>query len=294
MEQACGTSTPKGNTIPLGHHKKRAYFVTFWHDYPTALPQNVKYMITCEDETKDGQFHGHAFIYFNNPVTMKAVKKLFGGDCHCEKVISNSDCIKYVKGEIKDERKVKHDIKEYGEMPQDNGKHKVKDLRAISNPDELDWREFNTWMKIKALPQKINKKEWRKDVNVIWIQGPSGIGKTNKAEELCDDEFEEIKYDGNFWHGVVDGKGCAVYDDFRDSHMKASEFINFIDYRTHNMNVKNGSVRNNYNKIIITTIQPIGTIYKNMPEEAREQWMRRVKVINMFPPSFLDQLDVSL
>lgn len=54
------------------------------------------------------------------------------------------------------------------------------------------------------------------------------------------DEFEEVKYSNGFWNGVSDGNGCAVYDDFRDSHISASEFINFIDYNVHNLNVKGG------------------------------------------------------
>lgn len=282
MEQAQGASSPKGNTSTLGRSKRRNYFVTFWHEYPHELPSNCKYLVTCEDSTEEGQFHGHAFVYFRNEVTMKAVKKLFGDDCHCEWPASNTECIAYVKGETGDERHAKHDVHEYGTPPLDNGHHQVKDLKEIKDPDELNWREFNTWQKIQALPKKVKKSEWSKKVAVIWIQGPSGAGKSNKAEELADEEFEELKFDGNFWHGVVDGEGCAVYDDFRDSHMKASEFINFIDYRSHNMNVKGGSKRNNYSKIIITSIQKAEDIYKGMPEEAREQWLRRMQIVDMY------------
>lgn len=282
MDQAEGPSTPKGNTSNLGGLKRRSYFVTFWHEYPHELPNNCRYLVTCEDSTEEGQFHGHAFIYFKNKVTMKAVKKLFGDDCHCERPAKNSECIAYVKGETGDERHAKHDFHEYGDPPCDNGCHKVKDLKEITNPDELSWQEFNTWQKIRAMPKKVKRSEWSKTIAVIWIQGPSGVGKSNKAEELADEEFEEIKFDGNFWHGIVDGNGCAVYDDFRDSHMKASEFINFIDYRSHNMNVKGGSRRNEYTKIIITSIQRAEDIYRGAPEEAREQWLRRMQIVDMY------------
>ena len=47
----------------------------------------------------------------------------------------------------------------------------------------------------------------------------------------------------------------ALYDDFRDSHMKPSEFINFIDYNVHGLNIKNGEIQNNYKYIIITSVQ---------------------------------------
>lgn len=96
------------------------------------------------------------------------------------------------------------------------------------------------------------------------------------------DEFDEIKHIGEFWHGITDGEGCAVYDDYRDSHMKASEFINFIDYNKHQLNIKGGSVTNSYNLIIITSIQRINEIYYTIPYEAREQWIRRVSIVDMY------------
>ena len=213
---------------------------------------------------------------------MSAVKKLFGDDCHCKRIFSNSGCIQYVKGEIGDERHAKHDVHEYGDPPHDNSHHTVKELSEIKDPNDLSWQEFNTWQRVRTLAKKVKKSEWSKTVQVVWIQGPSGVGKSNKAEELADDEFEELKFDSSFWHGVIDGEGCAIYDDFRDSHMKASEFINFIDYRSHNLNVKGGSIRNMYSKIIITSIQRADSIYKGAPEEAREQWLRRMQIVDMY------------
>lgn len=73
-------------------------------------------------------------------------------------------------------------------------------------------------------------------------------------EEKGVEEFEEVKFNGQFWMGVSEGTGCAVYDDFRASHMKPSEFINFIDYNVHNLNVKGGQIKNKYNLIIITSV----------------------------------------
>lgn len=90
-----------------------------------------------------------------------------------------------------------------------------------------------------------------------------------------------VKFDGNFWHGVNSNGQIAVYDDFRDSHMKASEFINFIDYNIQLMNIKGGTVKNNYKLIIITSIQPLETIYRNMCGEPRKQWERRVQEIKI-------------
>ena len=64
--------------------------------------------------------------------------------------------------------------------------------------------------------------------------------------------------------------------------MKASEFINFIDYNKHIMNIKGGSKQNNYELIILTSVQKLEDIYRNMTGEPRLQWERRVEIINMF------------
>ena len=106
-------------------------------------------------------------------------------------------------------------------------------------------------------------------------------------------EFSIVKFENPFYHGVTDGKGVAIYDDFRDSHMKASEFINFIDYNKHKMNVKGGSVMNNFNRIIITSVQRPEELYRNMDEEPKKQWLRRIEVINLFPETDFEIEDTS-
>lgn len=282
MEQAQGTST-RGNTRNTGGTKRRNYMVTFWdNDYPRELPKQATYMCTCEDSTKDGRFHGHAFIYFKNPCTMKAVKKLFGDDCHVEKPAKNSDCIGYVL----DTTKRKHDFQEFGKRPMDNGVHNMKDLLAME-PEDVNPLYYNVYTKAKAeQANDIDIDDWKKDVKVYWIQGPSGIGKTERAKQIIREQPREkvniLKYENGFWSGIGSAP-YAIYDDFRDSHMKASEFINFIDYNKHSMNIKGGTKINNYKLIIITSVQRIEEIYRGMDDEPRQQWMRRVEVIDMFP-----------
>ena len=63
--------------------------------------------------------------------------------------------------------------------------------------------------------------------------------------------------------------------------MRASEFINFIDYNIHPMNKKGGSVQNRFSTIIITSIQSPESIYTNMDGEPRKQWMRRIETVQM-------------
>lgn len=272
------TAQSSGNTNPS--LRARAFQLTL---NDTSVYDDLKdefrklkscdYFISCREiAPTTGHEHIHMYAHFSNSYQLS--RRIMDYHAHVELCRgSPQDNIAYIKkdGTILDT---------WGDEPH-QGYHTVGELRSIKDPSDLNWNEYSTWQKIKAEPRKVRTSEWSKQVEVIYIEGPSGCGKSNFAQKLLEDsgvdEFEEIKHVGEFWHGVVDGCGTAVYDDFRDSHMSASEFINFIDYRTHNLNVKGGSIRNGYTKIFITSVQSIEDIYTNVYGEPRLQWLRRTQ-----------------
>lgn len=89
------------------------------------------------------------------------------------------------------------------------------------------------------------------------------------------------KYANGYWNNVNPNIKIMIYDDFRDSHLPASEFINLIDYNKHPMNIKGGSVINNYELIIITSVIDLDCIYSNLDDEPKQQWMRRIDWIKL-------------
>ncbi|KAG4098203.1 hypothetical protein H8356DRAFT_1674046 [Neocallimastix lanati (nom. inval.)] len=67
--------------------------------------------------------------------------------------------------------------------------------------------------------------------------------------------------------------------------MRSEEFINLIDYRVQNLNIKGGSAKNYYKLIIFTSVQKLSSIYRNVEDfERREQWERRINLVNIYPP----------
>ena len=46
------------------------------------------------------------------------------------------------------------------------------------------------------------------------------------------------------------------------------------------MNIKGDVIANNYDFVVITTVEHPSEIYKDSPSEDRYQWMRRFKFIN--------------
>lgn len=245
------------------------------------------------------QKHYHMFLQLSRSMPKLSVKKVHGAH------IVPKDDEKYPHGSTKDilayinceDNNPNHEgveavlIDEEGEYKKQGG-YSVRALLECNCVEDLpDYRMVNTWYRLKSnRPMKV--RERRKQVKVYYIQGPSGVGKTNKAMDIAE-EFEEIwntytdwvKYENSFYSGITGVAKIAIYDDFRPSDMKAKEFVNFIDYNKHNLNVKGGGFINEYNLIIITSVVKLSTIYKNIEaDEPRRQWERRVEVINMFPP----------
>lgn len=297
---ASGSTIPEAVSKDYVCPKKRAFLLTFNEDpvkncnICVAKFKTLKscdYLIWCKEFNKAGNEHTHLYVHFTNayaiPEKLRNLTKM-----HIDVAKgSPKQNIDYVK---KEGEKWQHKksyqkteiMEEWGSAPT-QGQLSISELREVKNSDDLpDWKQYNVWKQVQNEPKKYKVGQWHKNVEVYYIQGPSGVGKSFKAEQLIAekgfDEFEVIKNDGKFWLNVVDGKGAVIYDEFRDSQLPASDFINFIDYNIQTLRVFGGSMRNQYEFIVITSVQCIDEIYHNMPDEPRQQWMRRVKVIDMY------------
>lgn len=296
---AQATNTSSGNTNKTGAQKKerlprsRKYFVTFWNKVDFLFDSTImNYACMCDDqcsEEHDNKWHGHYYVYYKNARTWKDLKNYFGEQAHIEIPFSNSGAIDYIMGRG-EHANSKSNMIEKGKMPCNNGQHiSVKKALELTDEELLcieDHKDIISIMKVRNIfDDGIDLDNWNKKVKITYIFGPSGVGKSTLAKKILKDEkytkAHIVKYEGNFWHGIGNGKGVAIYDDFRDSHLKTSEFINFIDYNRHNLNVKNGSILNNFERIIITSVQDPKLLYRNVDDEPRKQWLRRMEIIEL-------------
>ena len=235
------------------------------------------YYISCrETAPTTGHEHIHIYVQFNRSKRL-SLKKLLGAHIEVCKG-SPQQNIDYIKkgGDIIDEE---------GEVKKKGGKT-IQDVKKMSKEEreKLPIQLYN-------IVQKIEEKEgndldpeesYKGKVQVHWYWGESGAGKTRQAmKEMKGKKYNMLKYENGFWHGIGEAE-VALYDDWRDTHMKPTELINFIDYYIHPMNVKGGSVKNKYKEIYITSIQDPEKIYNNMPEEYKKQWLRRIREIIHF------------
>lgn len=268
--------------------------------YLTGLTQLQYYK--CTEHVGSSNKHYHIYVQYNQSKYLSK-SRLHGA--HIEKCYGsaqqNDDYLEARDEKHKNQGVTAVLIDEIGEMKLKGGNWSVGVLKDLDNPNELPATLYNTYNKIQAEKSKrITIGRWRKFIQVYYIQGPSAAGKSERAEEIVrkwyqdkgiEDEnemyFDEVKYINGFYSGVNLEYPCevAIFDDFRAGVMKPEEFINLIDYRVHNMNIKGTECKNNYKLIIFTSVQRLSSIYRNVEEfERREQWERRINLINLYPP----------
>lgn len=244
--------------------------------------QSLNYIIASKEKApKTGHEHIHCMIQFSCSISLD-LRKVCGAHVdickgtpqQVKKYVEKDGDIIYENGNIRISGN-SVSIKQAKEMP--------KEEREL-----LNCSYYNIVNKINdEEDSKIRCRDLFKDLKVIYIWGPSGIGKSRRARDIIEEKigldavFDCVKHERGFWIGIKDSN-VALYDDFRDYHMTPSEFINFIDYNTHILNVKYGYKKNKYTLIIITSIQDPEMLYeKNVlkDDEEKRQWLRRITEI---------------
>lgn len=256
------------------------------HKYLLGLKMLNYYIATKEIAPTTGHEHIHIYCQFNNSIRL-SLKKLLGAHIDpCRG--SPQQNLEYIyKTKEPEKRGIIFD--EWGEL-RTKGGNTINDVIEMSREERknLPIQYFKIIKQI-DLEEDIDipiKDIYKNDIQVFYIWGPSEMDKTKDALQMfLDNGYKKInmvKYEDGFWHGIGNCK-AALYDDFRDSHMRASEFINFIDYNKHPMNVKGGTKLNEYIFIIITSVQNPNMIYESLANkciEPKKQWLRRMNIIH--------------
>lgn len=241
----------------------------------------LNYIIACQEiAPTTGHEHIHIYVQYSSPKKI-LLHKLEGA--HIERCRGspqqNYDYI--VKdGDI---------IFEQGKLRKTGGKS-IQDVLNMTRQERLENLDIRYYNIVEKINQKealdLDIDEWNKgDVKVLYITGDTGMGKSDFARKLIKshlkpgEKYNLVKHVGEFWEGIGSAD-VALYDEFRDWHMCASEFIDFIDYNKHVLNIKGGHVLNNYHTIVITSSIHPEQLYKNVSEQ-QGQWLRRMKIIDL-------------
>ena len=94
------------------------------------------------------------------------------------------------------------------------------------------------------------KKRPVEPIEVIWIYGTSGRGKTKKVYDDNEDVFTPLSY--KWWEGY-DGHAVVLIDDYRKDFCKYHELLKLLDIYPLRVETKGGSRQVQFNKIYITS-----------------------------------------
>lgn len=278
--------------------------------------KHYAYIIHNKDNIKE---HIHLMLRFNNAYDIKNVADWFGiqqnyisrikgkfGDAleylthknapekfqyADSNVVTNFDFVgeRDKNIENKKKRKKKNElIEKIG-----NGEIKQYNIQEFCNIKEYcKWKtDINNAFEYRIKTIKNNN---NRDMQVVYIQGASGTGKTTLAKKMAEnyynfrlDKEEKLNYyissSSNDILDGYEGQECLILDDLRPSCMGLSDLLKMLDNNTSSL-VKSRY----YNKVleckllIITTVLDINTFFCNVFKEQQEpilQLKRRCKTL---------------
>ena len=120
-----------------------------------------------------------------------------------------------------------------------------------------------------------------RNITVIMISGPAGVGKTTYAKQYCANTHKSfcISSSSNDPMQDYEGEDVMILDDIRDDSFKYHDFLKLLDNHT------KSTTQSRYNNkafigdtIILTTSKPIYEWYTSIKDEDRKQFYRRINL----------------
>lgn len=196
-----------------------------------------------------------------------AMKKLMG-DAHFE--ISITTCYAYC-AKLDSKILIAHDTREPGAR---SDLQKMKKCIDEGGTQEALWHEhFGSMMRyhngIEKYRAIINKKRKRPHLQVQWILGASGIGKSKKANADNPDAYWlNMDGTGNIWWDGYDGEDTVIIDDFRPNMFTYEQLLKLLSSQgKYRIAIKGGSGWLTCSKIVLTSVEHPNNMYSMYDEQ---------------------------
>ena len=175
------------------------------------------------------------------------------------------------------------------------------DIDLFNDPREFKYNIYHNWKDMILYDNEDENKYLSKNVKIYYIFGPANVNKLEKAYEIIRFYKEKygtivnyINYDDGYWNGRAFHNGfysgvgfrskIAIYKDFYEYDIYVNRFKELIDNSRRPMKVKHGWKRNDYELIIITSVQNPKDIYKEYPEKDRQKILKSItEIIDLTP-----------
>lgn len=245
--------------------------------------------------------HWHVLLRFSSPTPFENIKSKFPyGDI--ENARSIKACVQYLV-HMNDKSKVQYKWEDIATNCEDmtpfkvqsNAQGEVTIQRIMEQIDSGNIREYNQF---EAIPIEIWAKyksriengltyyrervcmEKNREINVVFMSGDTGTGKTTFAKQWCDTTKKSYCISSTSNDPMQDYKGedVLILDDLRDSDYSFTDLLKILDNHT------KSTIKSRYHNkafigdtIIITSYRPLADWYFNVERESKEQLYRRIK-----------------
>lgn len=265
--------------------KVRSYCATFFTK-PEKRPEDVRYIILGEETCPTtGRTHWQSYIELYKPMRMNAIKKLFNDNTvHLE-------ARKGTRDEARDYCMKDNKYEELGDWIKGQGHRsdlaglaaaiasgtkRVDDI-AINDP-ETYCRYRNGLKDVQAIADKRLSKAFR-HVEVEFISGPTGCGKTRRAMESGDVykvEGTRLSANGGMgWFDGYEGEAILVIDEYNND-CNITRLLNLLDGYQLQLPIKGSCTYARWTKVVVTTNLKPHELHSNAKPEHRNALQRRI------------------
>lgn len=281
-------------------------------DYLQSLV-NVRYFVFAREKgngsinNPDGTEHYQGYIEFLSPKKFSTMKGYFSADrigvnAHISpRQYSRQSCVDYVKkvGLHADKADTRiGEVYEYGNPPQQGKRNDIEvDLKQMVEMKKQGYSDmeifeafphaharFHNYVEKIAMGYKMNPyKKQRRELEVVYIFGKSGIGKTSYVMNKYGDEnvFRLTDY-GTTGDPIFDdysGQDVIVFEEFRSS-VKIEKMLNYLDIYPTTLHARYNDKTACYTKVYILTNISIIEQYPIDFAEHFTTWQAFIRRIN--------------
>lgn len=229
-----------------------------------------------------GTPHIQGFICFKNSRSFKAV--------HKDLFKAHVEVMRGTHKQAADYCKKGGDFWEFGTLPEPGARKDLDSLvtdlgelyqgdstgMMLSEPSRcFRYYKFLDRIALRTQP----KRDW--PMEVIWIYGPSGSGKSRYCKEHWPDAYWKSQHDPDNWENYG-GEETVILDDFRGSHMKFTQFLTLADRYPLIVKIRYTPAQFRSKRIVITSIRPPQYCWQ-LEDEPLKQLTRRITEIKQFP-----------
>lgn len=217
-----------------------------------VLASKSKYLVFgYEEAPTTGTKHIQGFVSFQNPRSIKEIKKEISERVHLEVAKGSATqnrvyCTKDGKYE------------EFGELPtpgkRSDWTQAVEDLQSGVSVDQVISTFPHMLPAQRALREFKNLllKPKHREVNVIVLYGEAGTGKSRYAYEKYPELYSKPR--GDWWDGYT-GQSTILLDDYY-GYLSYSELLRVLDRYPYNAQIKGGFVWAQWDTVVITSNKP--------------------------------------